>query len=109
VLAGYLVTAGGACAAAAVVATSAPGTPGTGVSATPVAILSPVAGSAAPDTFFIQAFDVSGVTNLTAAEVESVVYPHTGPGRSKDDVEFARKALQAVYAAKGLGAVLVCG
>jgi hemolysin activation/secretion protein len=107
VLAGYLVTAGGACAAAAVVATSAPGTPGTGVPATPVAILSPVAGSAAPDTFFIQAFDVSGVTNLTAAEVESVVYPHTGPGRSKDDVEFARKALQAVYAAKGLGAVLV--
>ena len=70
------------------------------------ALRAPVA-QAAPERFFIQAFDVSGVTRLTTDEVERLVYPHSGPGRTKDDVEAARKALQDAYAAKGYGAVIV--
>ncbi|WP_226015747.1 ShlB/FhaC/HecB family hemolysin secretion/activation protein [Novosphingobium sp. FKTRR1] len=61
----------------------------------------------APEKFFIQAFDVSGVTRLSVGEVERIVYDHAGPDRTKDDVEAARKALQDAYAAKGLEAVIV--
>jgi hemolysin activation/secretion protein len=61
----------------------------------------------APDKFMINAFDVSGVTKLTSAEIERLVYPHLGPDRSNDDVVAAQKALQDAYAAKGYGAVLV--
>jgi hemolysin activation/secretion protein len=62
---------------------------------------------AAPDTFFIQAFDVAGVSRLSQAEVERAVYPFAGPGRTKADVEAARKALQDAYAAHGMEAVIV--
>ena len=55
----------------------------------------------------IQAFDVTGVSHLSNDEVERVVYAHTGPGRTKADVEAARKGLQDAYAAKGYGAVVV--
>jgi len=61
----------------------------------------------APETFFIQAFDVSGVTALSADEIERLVYPHEGPDRTQADVEAARKAIQDAYAAKGYGAALV--
>ncbi|WP_420383908.1 ShlB/FhaC/HecB family hemolysin secretion/activation protein [Novosphingobium sp.] len=98
-LAGLLANGAGAVAAIAPDAKSlAPGAPG----ATVPAVQGP-----APDKFFIQAFDVSGVTRLSASEVERLVYAHSGPGRTKDDVEAARKALQDAYAAKGYGAVLV--
>jgi hemolysin activation/secretion protein len=62
---------------------------------------------AAPETFFIQAFDIAGVSHLSQDEVERVVYRFSGPGRTKDDVEAARKAIQDAYAAKGLEAVVV--
>lgn len=100
-LAGFL--ANGGCAfAAAAVATEPPvyGAGGVGTGSAPAA-------APAPDTFFIQAFDVTGVTKLTTAEVERLVYARSGPGRTKDDVEAARKALQDAYAAKGFGAVIV--
>lgn len=61
----------------------------------------------APEAFTIEAFDISGVTALSAEEVERLVYPHAGPGRGNADVEAARKALQDAYAAKGYGAALV--
>lgn len=78
------------------------------VAPTPVlAANAPANVTAAPDTFLIQAYDVSGVTRLTSDEVERAVYAHVGPHRSKDDVEAARKALQDAYAAKGLDAVIV--
>ncbi|WP_421848909.1 ShlB/FhaC/HecB family hemolysin secretion/activation protein [Novosphingobium sp.] len=67
----------------------------------------PPQAEAAPDTFFIQAFDISGVSHLTQDEVERVVYRFSGPGRTKDDVEAARKAIQDAYAKKGLEAVVV--
>lgn len=66
-----------------------------------------VARENAPDTFTIEAFDVTGVTKLSTNEIERTIYPHTGPGRTRDDVEAARKALQEAYAAKGYGAVIV--
>lgn len=50
---------------------------------------------------------MSGVTKLSAGEVEQLIYPHLGPDRSNDDVIAARKALQDAYAAKGYESVLV--
>lgn len=67
----------------------------------------PPQAEAAPDTFFIQAFDISGVSHLTQDEVERIVYRFSGPGKTKDDVEAARKAVQDAYAAKGMEAVIV--
>lgn len=61
----------------------------------------------APDRFFIAAFDVSGATKLTDAEIERLIYPYLGPDRSNQDVVAARKALQDAYSAKGYEAVLV--
>ncbi|MFM9976628.1 MAG: ShlB/FhaC/HecB family hemolysin secretion/activation protein [Sphingomonadaceae bacterium] len=61
----------------------------------------------APDTFPIYAIDVTGATRLSAAELERVVYPYTGPDRSNVDVEAARKAIADAYVAKGYEAVIV--
>lgn len=61
----------------------------------------------APDHFPIAAFDISGVTKLSAAEIERIVYAHAGPDRTPQDVEAARKAIQDAYAAKGYEAVVV--
>lgn len=67
----------------------------------------PAGAERAPDTFMIAAFDISGVTALPQAEIERLVYPFEGPGRTNEDVEKARKALQDAYSAHGYGAVLV--
>ena len=61
----------------------------------------------APDTFPVYAIDVSGVTRLEAGELERIVYPFTGETKTGSDIENARKAIQAAYAAKGLEAVVV--
>ncbi|MDF0490361.1 ShlB/FhaC/HecB family hemolysin secretion/activation protein [Sphingomonas sp. H39-1-10] len=61
----------------------------------------------APDTFFISAIDVLGATKLPSAEIERLIEPYLGPGRSNADVVAAQKALQAAYAAKGYEAVEV--
>lgn len=61
----------------------------------------------APETFAVEAFDVSGVTLLSPEEVETLVYPFAGPDRSQKDVEGARKAIQDAYIAKGFEAVVV--
>ncbi len=68
---------------------------------------SPAGAERAPETFYVQAYDVSGVTALSVSEIERLVYAHSGPDRTNDDVEAARKALQDAYAARGLGAVVV--
>ncbi|MBN9990805.1 hypothetical protein JND45_15835, partial [Listeria monocytogenes] len=57
--------------------------------------------------FMIAAIDVLGVTKLSNAEIEKLVYPHLGPERGNDDVIAAQKALQAAYSAKGYEAVEV--
>ncbi len=61
----------------------------------------------APDRFEIAAFDVTGVTRLDAATVETAIYPFAGPDRAATDVEAARKALEDAYKAKGYESVLV--
>ena len=61
----------------------------------------------APDRFFIAAFDVAGVTRLMPVEIEKAVYGFTGPDRTGQDVDNARKAIQAAYAAHGYEAVVV--
>ena len=75
--------------------------------AVPALAADPVPVRAAPDRFAINAFDVSGVSKLDAAAVETAVYPYVGPGRTATDVEAARKALEAAYKARGLESVLV--
>jgi hemolysin activation/secretion protein len=62
---------------------------------------------AAPSKFMINAFDVAGVTRLDASVIEQAVYPFSGPDRTTDDVEAARKALQKAYADRGYEAVQV--
>ncbi len=67
----------------------------------------PAAPREAPSRFMIAAIDVLGVTKLSNAEIETLVYPHLGPDRGNEDVIAAQKALQAAYAAKGFEAVEV--
>ncbi len=57
--------------------------------------------------FDIDSMDVSGNTLLSDVEIERAVYPHIGPGKTVDDVETARAALQAAYEAKGYQSVFV--
>ncbi len=56
---------------------------------------------------FIQEYQVKGAHHLTRTEIEEAVYPYLGPGRTKDDVEKARAALEKEYQAKGYQAVFV--
>jgi hemolysin activation/secretion protein len=60
-----------------------------------------------PPQFNVDAIEVSGATVLDINEIERLVYPFTGPGKTSDDVEAARKALQDAYNAKGYEAVVV--
>jgi len=64
-------------------------------------------GAASTERFNIDAFDVTGNSILSSAEVERAVYPHLGPARSPDDVEAARAALEKAYHAKGYTSVFV--
>jgi hemolysin activation/secretion protein len=62
---------------------------------------------APPVSFAILAIDVVGASRLPQGEIEKVVYPFMGPGKTPADVEAARKALQDAYARKGYEAVVV--
>lgn len=75
--------------------------------ATPAQTGAQAAPARAPQTFDINAFDVSGVTRLTAAEVDKAIYPFEGPNRTEEDVSKAVKALQDAYNAKGYEAAIV--
>lgn len=75
--------------------------------AAPAASATPAGAERAPDKFFVQAYDISGVTVLPASEIERLVYAYSGPDRTDADVEAARKALQDAYAARGYGAAVV--
>lgn len=62
---------------------------------------------APPQSFTVMAFDVVGVTKLSAAEIERAIYPYTGPGKGPADVEAARKAVQDAYTKAGYEATVV--
>lgn len=57
--------------------------------------------------FYIREYRVEGAKRLSSLEVEEAVYPFLGPGRSPDDVEQARQALETVYHNKGFQTVAV--
>lgn len=58
-------------------------------------------------TFEIRAFAVRGNTVLPADAVERAIYPFTGPGKTSEDVEAARAALQKAFENAGYIAVSV--
>lgn len=56
---------------------------------------------------YIQEYRVQGTHKLTELEVEQAVYPYLGPGRTTEDVEHARAALEKAYQDKGYQTVSV--
>jgi hemolysin activation/secretion protein len=66
-----------------------------------------VAETAAPATLFIREYRVEGAKRLPRISVEAAVYPYLGPGRTRDDVERARAALEEAYHDAGFQTVAV--
>lgn len=68
----------------------------------------PPAAPAAPlQRFDIDDFAVQGAEKLPQIEIEEAIYPFLGPGRTADDVEKARAALEKAYHDKGFQTVSV--
>jgi hemolysin activation/secretion protein len=62
--------------------------------------------SASP-VFELDELRVEGNTVLSEREIDGIVYPFLGPGRTRDDVERARAALEAYYGKRGFATVSV--
>ncbi len=62
-------------------------------------------GEADAPRFSIREFRVTGSKLLSEQEIGEAVYPFLGPGRSVEDVEGARAALEGAFRAKGYQAV----
>ncbi len=60
-----------------------------------------------PQSFDVNEYVVDGNTTLQALDIETAVYPFLGPGKSMNDVNGAREALQKVYQAHGFQSVVV--
>jgi len=58
-------------------------------------------------SIYIKEYRVDAAKHLPRNEVEKAVYPFLGPGRSPDDVEGARAALEKAYRASGYQTVSV--
>ncbi len=56
---------------------------------------------------YIREYRVRGNKLLKPVEIEEAVYPFMGPGRSEQDVEQARQALEKIYKSKGYQSVYV--
>jgi len=56
---------------------------------------------------YIREYRVTGTKQLSGTEVEEAVYPFLGPGRTSQDVEGARAALEKAYHDKGYQSVSV--
>jgi hemolysin activation/secretion protein len=57
--------------------------------------------------FYVRQYKIEGGKRLSNLEAGEAVYPFLGPGRTPDDVENARAALEKVYHAKGFESVSV--
>ena len=76
--------------------------------AKPQAASAPEAAAVAPQRkIYIREIRVLGARTLPRVEVEEAVYPFLGPGRTTDDVEAARAALEKAYHDKGFSATQV--
>lgn len=60
-----------------------------------------------PSGVYIQEYRIEGSKRLPKIEVEEAVYPFMGPGRTPEDVEQARAALEKAYQEKGFQTVAV--
>jgi hemolysin activation/secretion protein len=60
---------------------------------------------APPARFDIDDFAVEGADRLSQVDVEEAIYPFLGPGRTADDVEKARAALEKAYHDRGFQTV----
>jgi hemolysin activation/secretion protein len=60
-----------------------------------------------PAPFDLAEIRVDGDTVLPQEQVEEVIYPYLGPGKTVEDVDQARKALQAAYTKAGFITVSV--
>ncbi|QIF05760.1 ShlB/FhaC/HecB family hemolysin secretion/activation protein [Roseimicrobium sp. ORNL1] len=63
--------------------------------------------ASAQPTVYIREYRVQGSKKLGAAEIGKAVYPFLGPGRTVEDVEAARAALETAFHDKGLQSVSV--
>ena len=69
---------------------------------------SPAAASASSEQHFdINEYRVVGNTVLPGRDIERLLYPRLGPGKTLADVESARAALEKVYHDQGYGTVFV--
>ncbi len=66
-----------------------------------------LAPAASEQTLYIRQYRVVGTKILPRAEVDDAVYGFLGPGRTADDVEQARTALEKAYKDKGFQTVSV--
>jgi hemolysin activation/secretion protein len=62
---------------------------------------------AAPEQLDVMEIRVLGNTKLPATTIESAVYPYAGPGKTIEDVEGARQALESAYRLAGYSTVYV--
>jgi len=58
-------------------------------------------------TFDIYEYEIVGASVLPRPVIEKAVYPYLGPGKTIEDVEKARAALEQAYRQAGYGAALV--
>jgi len=79
----------------------------TGQAAPPATTTAQPAPKQPPQRFDIDEYRVEGADALPQIEVEEAVYPYLGPGRTADDVEKARAALEKAYQGKGYQTVAV--
>jgi len=63
--------------------------------------------TAGREVFSVLEYRVLHNTVLPTRQVESAVYPHLGPGKTIDDVQAARAALEQAYHAAGYSSVFV--
>jgi hemolysin activation/secretion protein len=63
--------------------------------------------AAEPASFDVNEYVVDGNTALPQEDIETAVYPFLGPGRSMNDVNAAREALQKAYQNLGYQSVIV--
>ena len=75
---------------------------------TPNAALNPANEAPAVGSLFIRQYRVNGGSDLLPrVQIESAVYPFLGPGRTENDVEQARAALEKAFRDKGYQTVTV--
>ncbi len=96
-----------ACTAYAETQTSKPAATGSPSPSASAASSSAPAGDAPQQTLYIREYRVIGTKILPRPEVEQAVYSFLGPGRTAEDVEKARAALEKAYKDKGYQTVSV--